>query len=358
MNKLFDHMLSLRIANSSTPAYNIGTKLWLIFTNYFRYDSFSRGAVVIEHFCLWRFIGNKCKAQTIKQNLSHINDYFIKNNKPPVEWYKTSWKLKKFFEFINKVLPPGKGSKPNSESLILAVKKYFNFRNWSLYTSWCSYVLAYGLSMRESEYSETKDYESPKLWQLTYVKDKLDQWSMQYNIPKSKKNSDFTRPEILRSKCVCPMLCVFHTMGEYLDKRLEIHNQLSNNNKQYLFLFEKNLKIVFKDPKKYNYTFQKPLKCLNLQPYKASNASRVWDKVMQLHLKKKKHGHSLHGFRAAGVTDLIALGVSKPAVLAMTRHSNRSTAFQRYVRFTPENTANIIRSKKKEYSKFLLGLQN
>ena len=58
------------------------------------------------------------------------------------------------------------------------------------------------------------------------------------------------------------------------------------------------------------------------------------------------------------MSDLIALGVSTPAVKTMTRHSNRSTAFQRYIRFTPENTANLIKSKKMEYIKFLKNLKN
>ena len=240
MQKFFDNLLQLRISKSSTPAYEIGANRWLFFTNYFRFNSFSEEPHVIECFVLWRFVGACCKAQTIKQNLSHINDYRIKNGRPPVEWYKISWKLPKIFEFINKILPPGTGSKPNSETLIKAVKKYFNFRNWSIYTSYVSYVLAHGFSMRESEYSETKDYESPKLWQVAYVKDKLNQWSLQYMLPKSKTNKDPTNPEILRAKCVCPMLCIYHTMGEYMEKRLNIQNQLSKENKKYLFLFEKN----------------------------------------------------------------------------------------------------------------------
>ena len=225
-------------------------------------------------------------------------------------------------------------------------------RDWSLYTSWISYVLAYSIAMRESEYSETKYYESPKLWQAQFYKNYLGSWVFRYIIPKSKKNNDITNPEILDAECCCPLLCVYHTMKDYMIKRLLINNQLSENNKKYLFLFEANKKLKFKNPKCYSYTYKKPISKLKLIPYKSDNAARTWKSAVSLHLKKKKHNHNLHGFRAANATELLAMGVAPSTVKAMTRHSNNSRAFQRYVKLTPEITANIIKNKKAKIVEF------
>lgn len=126
-------------------------------------------------------------------------------------------------------------------------------------------------------------------------------------------------------------------MLHYLHIRYKIHNEIPKKWNQSLFVYKKRVKKNLKNGKSYFTKEYAPLQDWVVKHYFNKNV------IQEL---GPNHGHTVHGWRAGGITDLICAGLSKEAVSALSRHAINSKVFQRYIRFTPEHVANLVKSAK------------
>ena len=323
-------VLGARLSEGSKRTYKSGVKCWIGFCRSFGINPFVESRAVIKYFALYRFLIDICKSSTIRGNFSAINDFRIKNGYRPIIWKTVCWELPYIYQVIDKVLPPGKGSLPNDEEFTKNFKKYYNLNKTSHHSLWMSNVWAYSFALRSCEYSETKDYEAPLLDNISFQKTPWGEDSYLYLIPKSKKNQTGTKREILQTTCVCPSLCGFCEMMSYLTHRHAIHFKIKPEYRKYLFVYKKKIS-------KGVYEFR---------PLTATVVRINFDYIVKKELGPK-HGHTVHGWRSGGITDMIRLGLSREIVTAISRHAPQSAVFDRYIRFTPDHVARLVKDAKK-----------
>ena len=322
-------ILGARLSDGSKRNYKYGTNIWIKFCKSFGISPYIKSRAVIKYFALYRFLLDTCKSQTIKGNFSAINDFRIKSGYRPIAWKEVCWELPYIYQVIDKVLPPGKGSLPNDEKFTLRFKKYYNLNKMSHHTLWMSNVWAYSFALRSCEYSMTKDYDPPVLDNLKFHKTPSGQDSYLYIIPKSKKNQTGTKREVLQTVCVCPSLCAFCEMMSYMTHRHAINHKVKPRYRKYLFLYKKKISSGV-------YEFR---------PLTATVVRINFDFIVKRELGSD-HGHTVHGWRAGGITDLIRLGLSREIVTAISRHSPQSAVFDRYIRFTHDHIARLVQDAK------------
>lgn len=304
----------------------------------------------MQWFTLYRFLISNCKKKTIEQNYSAINDLFIKNGHAPEMWKKNNHNLKYILQVVNDTFPPGKGSKPNDEKFTLSLKKRLNLKFITHFTIWTSWVLAYCFALRICEYSSTKHYDSPHLSAVKLIKTEGGNNSLLYVIPKSKrnKNSDGKNPEMVQACCSCPKLCILCQMLRYLKWRLKVQKFVRPKYKHYLFLIEKRVKIKNSrnDRKRYHFIINKNNEYITeLIPLQAAHVRLLLDQAATLEYGPK-HGHSPHGFRSGGLTDLVLYGLSETAIKGISRHTKDSDQLLRYIKFTPEHVSSLVKNAK------------
>ena len=330
------HLLGARLSAGSNRAYKSGLKMWLKFTNSVNVDPFSRTKDVIKYFVLYRFMWDKCKSQTIKGNLSAVNDYFLKNGKPTCHWNSIVPELPYIYKAIDKILPPGSGSLPNDEKFTLRLKKYYNFHLISDHAYWCQHVWAYTFSMRSCEYSETRSYHPPKLANVKFARTEHGNRCLRYKIPNSKTNQVGQKEVVVSTVCCCPSLCGLCTMAKYLKHRYKINDELPSHLKQHLFIYCKKKRVTINN----KYVYLKQYFSINDDAVRA-NFKKVVTKEFGTN-----HKHTVHGWRSGGITDLIRLGVPKEIVCAISRHSAQSQVFDHYVKFTADHVASVVKKAK------------
>ena len=321
----------------SKRTYKTGEKFWIKYTKAINVDKFTDDPDTIINFVVLRFLEYKCGKQAIMSNLSHINSFRTKNGYKPIKWSEHCWKLPYIYQVIDKCRPPGPGSKPNDEAFTKRLKKHYNLSNFTHLCIWTSNVLAYSFALRCCEYAETKEYHPPKLANLKLVKTQLDTNSILYILPFSKANQLGTEPEVLQTVCCCPRICAYCNLILYLDARLKIHDQIPKKYRDCLFVYKKKVRKRLKNGK---------FKVIFVwHPLKASVVRSVFAKIVTKEFGKN-HGHTVHGWRSGGITDLIAMGLSREAVSALSRHAENSNVFQRYIRFIPEHACKLIKGAK------------
>ena len=323
--------------------------MWIKFTNLIGESNFTTNIDTAIWFTLWRFIECRCMKQTIESDFSAVNQMYTRHGHDPQKWKQRSWTLKYILDVVNNVFPPAKGSKPNDEKFFLSVKKHFDLSNITHFTCWHSNMLAYGFSLRSCEYAETDAYHPPQLIHIGLYYTQRKSRALFYTIPKSKTNQLGIRNETLCATCCCPRLCVLCSMMKYLQWRISVHKLVEEKYKKYLFLVEKVIKI--KNPpgsrKKYHFVFGRHNeKLTHLVPLKATVARAVFNKAAEKEYGKN-NGHTLHGNRSGGLTDLVMYGLDETAVKGISRHTANSQQLQRYIKFTPEHVAHLVSNAKK-----------
>ena len=311
--------------------------MWIKFTNSINVDPFTVSKDIVKYFVIYRFMWDMCKSQTIKGNLSAINDYFLRNGKPTCKWSILCPELPYIYKAIDKILPPGKGSLPNDEKFTLKLRKYYDLSQISPHAYWCQHVWAYTFSLRSCEYSETVDYHPPKLANVKFVKKEDGTPSFSYKIPNSKTNQSGVKRVIVNTVCCCPKLCGLCTMSKYLEHRYKINDQLPSKLKQHLFVGCKRTRTK---TSKNTFSYKKKFHGINSEDVRLN-----FNKITKAEFGDN-HGHKVHGWRAGGITDLIRLGLSKDIVCAISRHSANSQVFEDYVRFTPMHISDIVHQAK------------
>ena len=181
----------------------------------------------------------------------------MRNNKAPVMWCK-DWKIHTLLKVVDRVFPPGDGSKPNDEKF---ARKLFSVMDKSIWTHFVVIValtLAYCFALRKCEFTATKDYDPPLITNVIYSITQRGNKCLKYIIPKSKKNKTYgLRPEILESLCSCPFLCIYHTMNFYLKLREKMIHLVNPKFRKYLFLYTKPIKVTNPSNNRYKWSYKK-----------------------------------------------------------------------------------------------------
>ena len=271
-----------------------------------------------------------------------------------MNWVGRDWKLSHILKVIKKLKPPSKATKPITEDIILDFKKHLDFSDWTEYTLWVLFVLAYSFALRSCEYVETDDNEPVLLNQINFEKTRKGQPLLVYTLPKSKTNQSGP-PEILMSACCCPRLCAYHTLLTYTDKRIKLNPTVNPDAQPYLFLSTKSKKVPppKRSKKKYKYVYKRHKKRgkVKVKTYTRFKYTTYTD-LLKIILAKTfgknyntKAYHS-HSFRYGGVTDLAAAGLSGAQIRGISRHAPNSLVLYRYIRLTPTQVARIVKNRK------------
>ena len=199
----------------------------------------------------------------------------------------------------------------------------------SHHTLWISNVWAYSFTLRSCEYSETIAHDPPSLENIKFLKTPSGQDSHLHIVPKSKKNQTGTKRKILQTVCVCPLLCAFCEMMSYMTHRHAINHEVKPQYRKYLFLYKKKISSGIYE----------------LRPLTA-NVVRINFNFIVTKELGSNHGHTVHGWRACVITDMIRLGLIREIVTAISRHSPQSAVFDGYLRFAHEHIARLVQDAK------------
>ena len=288
-------------------------------------------------------------AQTLKGNLSHINDFRVYHGKKRVNWLKKYPRLAVFIKIINTLKPPGIKSEPITLKIMSYLENLIDKKSWTLYTAWVAFVLAYSWACRSCEYSKTTDYDAPKLNAIKFEKTNEGNSCITYSFNKSKTNQ-IGKVETLAAVCCCPSsICVYCTLAIYLKYRVKLQKYIPKRYNQYLFLIESSVRIKLNSKKKYNFIYyHDDIKCKEFVPLQASSLRNILHDLLKRSPVKNWKEYNLHGFRYGGITDLAALGLSETLLKGISRHAHNSPVLYRYIRLTPKQVASLVQKAKKQ----------
>ena len=346
MDKIANNIYDLRLASGSKRGYKSGVRFWLGFAKTLNIDPFTEDPKLMERFVIWRFVATNNKSQSIRGNLSQINDFRVSEGMNRVEWTKKNPRLKNLYHVMDMIRPSTIKSEPLVENIVWKICDYLNFKNWTDYTFWVASVLAYSFALRSCEYSETKDYYSPKLNALSLGLSEGGNKVIVYTINSSKANKKGP-PEVLKAVCCCPKICLFCTLTNYMKERIKIHKLIPKKYQQYLFLTERSVRVKLNEKKrKYKYIYNRnKIKINDLVPLQSETMKLILKSKLKKFLKNWEK-YNLHGYRSGGITDLANLGLSEPILKGISRHSANSLILYRYIRLTPEQVAESVKRVK------------
>ena len=349
-DKLLSKFLDLRLAEGSKVAYSSSVRYWITFTESIGVDKFTRDTNVGVWFALTRCFGHRIKSHTIQTDFSAIENFYQNNGHPAVKWAKNNVQIKNIYKVIDKINPPGDGQIAITSKAIHLAHSVMDLSDWSQYTLYSCFILAYTFAMRSCEYVGTRYYLPPRLTAVSFELTVNNKWLLKYTIIKSKTSQSLLKPEIVKASCCCPMICAFHHFIVYMKHRLAIQNQLPSSSQPYLFVWHNDKKLIFKknNPKS------------NLSPVTVLARPRCYvpvcyDRYYAILINifkvaiKKDHGLKPHGFRFGGISDLARLGLSESVLKGISRHAPNSPILDRYIRFTPEEIAEFIALKKIQF---------